>query len=156
MSKSERVLALEIRSQRIGYVLFEDPKRLLDWGVMYDTKKPAKVIRKIRRLCRIFKPHIICYEKKKNMAGPCRSLVQLMYENSKDINISMHCLPHERFGKKTNTGRNKYERAQILASSFPEIAEHLPPVRKPWDKEPVKILVFDAAAVGIAYFNRHG
>jgi len=49
---------------------------------------------------------------------------------------------------------NKYEVASALAKQFPTLASKLPPKRKCWQSEDYRMGIFDAAAVGVAYFTR--
>jgi len=49
---------------------------------------------------------------------------------------------------------NKYEVASALAQQFPALASRLPPRRKCWQSEDYRMGIFDAAAVGVAYFVR--
>jgi glucan phosphorylase len=48
--------------------------------------------------------------------------------------------------------RNKYTIASTLAQRFPELAAKLPPKRKIWLCEDYRMSIFDAAALGVAYF----
>jgi hypothetical protein len=54
------------------------------------------------------------------------------------------------------TGKSKYDRARVLASVFPELDWKLPPKRKPWQSEPRAMMIFDAAAIGFAYWQSIG
>jgi len=49
---------------------------------------------------------------------------------------------------------NKYEVASVLAKQFPALASRLPHKRKIWQSEDYRMGIFDAAAVGVAYFTR--
>jgi hypothetical protein len=49
---------------------------------------------------------------------------------------------------------NKYEVASALALQFPDLALRLPPRRKCWQSEDYRMGIFDAAALGVAYFAR--
>jgi hypothetical protein len=49
---------------------------------------------------------------------------------------------------------NKYEVASALALQFPALASRLPPRRKCWQSEDYRMGIFDAAALGVAYFSR--
>jgi hypothetical protein len=49
---------------------------------------------------------------------------------------------------------NKYEVAAALAKQFPSLASRLPPKKKCWQSEDYRMGIFDAAAVGVAYFTR--
>jgi hypothetical protein len=50
---------------------------------------------------------------------------------------------------------NKYEVASALAKQFPALASRLPPKRKIWQSEDYRMGIFDAAALGVAYFVRY-
>jgi len=49
---------------------------------------------------------------------------------------------------------NKYEIACAVAERLPELASKLPPKRKIWQSEDYRMSIFDATAVGVAYFTR--
>ncbi|PYV22403.1 MAG: hypothetical protein DMG24_16885 [Acidobacteria bacterium] len=48
----------------------------------------------------------------------------------------------------------KHKIATALADRFAELAPILPPKRKPWESEDYRTSIFDAAALGVAYFDR--
>jgi len=50
--------------------------------------------------------------------------------------------------------RNKYTIAATLTKQLPELAPRLPSVRKIWKSEDYRMSIFDAAALGVAYFTR--
>ncbi len=41
---------------------------------------------------------------------------------------------------------------RFVAERFPELARYLPPERKPWMSEDLKMAIFDAAAFALAFF----
>lgn len=47
----------------------------------------------------------------------------------------------------------KYEIASALARIFPELVWKLPSERKAWESEAARMSVFDAIAVGLAYWQ---
>jgi hypothetical protein len=49
---------------------------------------------------------------------------------------------------------NKYKVASVLARQFPDLAPRLPPKKKCCQGEDYRMGIFDAAAVGVAYFTR--
>jgi hypothetical protein len=51
--------------------------------------------------------------------------------------------------------RNKHTIAAVLAERLPELAPKLPTVHKIWMSENYRMSVFDAAALGVAYFSQH-
>lgn len=46
----------------------------------------------------------------------------------------------------------KHQIATAIARRFPELAPRLPPVRKPWMPEDYRMPIFDAGAMGVAFF----
>ncbi len=46
----------------------------------------------------------------------------------------------------------KYTIAVALTKQLPELAPRLPQVRKIWKSEDYRMSIFDAAALGVAYF----
>ncbi|MFY9561284.1 MAG: hypothetical protein WAQ52_13710 [Terriglobales bacterium] len=55
---------------------------------------------------------------------------------------------------KTIPGNNKHQIATAIAERFPDLLSILPPKRKSWQSEDYRMSVFDAAAIGIAFFTR--
>lgn len=52
------------------------------------------------------------------------------------------------------TGKNKHEVASVLAQQFSILMSKLPRRHKCWQTEDYRMSIFDAAAAGVAYFNR--
>ena len=44
--------------------------------------------------------------------------------------------------------------ASVLAKQFPTLDLRLPPKRKIWQSEDYRMSIFDAAAAGVAYFEK--
>src|ERR1017187_10515811 len=63
LPSTERLLAIEVRSRRIGFVVFEGPARLLDWGVRScscPTRRLHEVVAKrVRRLLLRYRPFAV-------------------------------------------------------------------------------------------------
>jgi hypothetical protein len=151
---SSRLLAVDIRSRRIGYALFEMPERLLDSGITrFATAEIAAV--RIANLCEMFRPSVIVLRKEAARHG--RS-----YSNSKTVrralrNEAVHRLipiialrqaaVQNWFHQHGNNG--KYAIASFLANRFPELWWKLPPRRSPWQPEPWSLCLFDAVALGV-------
>jgi hypothetical protein len=49
---------------------------------------------------------------------------------------------------------NKHQIASTLAARFPDLISVLPPKRKAWQSEDYRMSIFDAAALGTAYFEQ--
>src|ERR1019366_2291299 len=66
----ERILAVEIRPQKFGFVVFEGAKRLLDWGVSgYASPRnsvEATVTKRIGLLLSLYVPSVVIVSRRKN------------------------------------------------------------------------------------------
>ncbi|MDO7836094.1 hypothetical protein Q4610_13670 [Sphingobium sp. HBC34] len=51
--------------------------------------------------------------------------------------------------------RTKHEIALVIAEEIPAFRHRLPPIRKIWMNEDARQSLFDAAALGLAYFTSH-
>jgi hypothetical protein len=50
----------------------------------------------------------------------------------------------------------KHQIASVIATWFEELSWKLPRQRKPWEREPHFMPIFDAVATGIAFFDQRG
>jgi hypothetical protein len=159
-SNEKRVLALDVHPRSFGFAVFEGPNRLLDWGVrsfrpgVNAVKIPAD--KKLLVLLDEFTPSAIVIRereakrsaKKTKMLATIERLalsrkIPIRFISRRDVNRAF-------IGFETN----KYEVATVLAKQFPTLASRLPPKRKIWQSEDYRMGIFDAAALGVAYFTR--
>jgi hypothetical protein len=159
LHNSERVLALDLRPRSFGYVIFEGPQELLEWGVrsfrggVNAVKIPARV--KLMALLDEFAPEVVLL--RAGVTGKGRktsALVEMLRMEAPDRDFSLKFVPPGAV-KQAFAGheRNKYEIASVLAAQFPELSWKLPHKRKPWESEDYRMSIFDAAALGITYFR---
>jgi hypothetical protein len=151
----KRVLALDVRPSHFGYVVFEGPEELLDWGVrgfrdgVNAVRVPAP--KKLAALLDEFAPGAIVLKdrKKSKIAHALRRQARARRIGVKFVTL--------RAVKQSFAGhaKNKYEIASTLATHFPDLAWRLPPKRKIWQSEDYRMNIFDAAALGAAYFARY-
>jgi hypothetical protein len=159
-SKEEkRVLALDVRPRSFGYVVFEGPNELLDWGVKSFRRGVNAVQtprgRKFEWLQEDYLPSAIVL-KEPGPRGKRRKFVSMVQTKAESLGIGIRLLRNSAIEKAFGgEGRlTKYEVACALAERFPELRWALPPKRKPWQSEDYRISIFDAAALGVAYFAR--
>ena len=156
----DRVMALDIRTRSFGFVMFEGPNRMLDWGIrsfrngVNAVKIPAA--EKLLGLLDVFTPSAIVIRKRETKRGTKKSKMLTTIERQ-----ALRRKVPVRFKSRGDVNRafvgfesNKYEVASALAKQFPALASRLPPKRKIWQSEDYRMGIFDAAAVGVAYFTR--
>jgi hypothetical protein len=151
------VLALDVHPRSFGFVVFEGPNRMRDWGIksfrlgVNAVKIPAA--RKLLSLLDDFTPSTIVIRKREKRRNTRMLATIERQARSRRVPV--------RFISRGDVNRafvgfdsNKYEVASVLAKQFPALASKLPPKRKCWQSEDYRMGIFDAAAVGVAYFTR--
>ena len=141
--------------------MFEGPNRLLDWGIksfrpgVNAVKIPAA--KKLLVLLDEFTPSAIVIRKREVRRSTTKTKMLTAIESqSRRRRIPV------RFISRGDVNRafvgfesNKYEVASALAKQFPALASRLPPKHKIWQSEDYRMGIFDAAAVGVAYFTQN-
>jgi hypothetical protein len=168
MNRPFLLLAIEARRSRLGYALFEGPKRLLDWGssmlpshlsssaaVEAARKRAASVLRRRAPAA------LVLTRPRRTKTGPnvdAGPVFWSVLEEARALAIPFHFLSREEIRAEfcTFRARSKEEIAWTLTTIFPEIISRLPLKRTKWQAEKRGMVVFDAIAVGLAYWMRHG
>jgi hypothetical protein len=154
-----RVLTLDLRSSRFGYVVFEGPSTLLDWGTRtYRDEERSSLDWRLKNLQSSFAPSVILA--RQITEGPRftqptrRSAFLTLKAFAKRVLIAVYMIDESKlrgfFSRGTKV--NKHDIARMIANRFPELSWRLPPRRKPWQSEPTRQSIFDAASLGVFYF----
>ena len=155
----KRILAIDLRSRSFGFTVFEGPTRLLDWGVksfrqgVNEPTIPAS--EKLAVLMDDLSPSTIVLRKRDSDTKKRSEMCNALVREATKRRISIRLL--SRNGVKDafpDCNRNKYTIAIALVKQLPELAPRLPAVRKIWKSEDYRMSIFDAAALGVAYFTR--
>jgi hypothetical protein len=159
-----RLLSVDVRSAKFGFVVFEGPDTLLDFGVRSYTRQcgpiNATAGRSFLRLVDLHAPSLIVLrvapsrlDKRTRRAKiAARALRQI----SKRRSIPLRCLSRGTIKKffRSQGLTTKHRIASFLAERFPDLAWKLPPQRRLWQPERHRMSVFDAAAAGVAFIDR--
>ena len=154
-----RVIALDVRSRSFGFVVFEGPNEILDWGVRSfrsganAVKAPAAT--KLLSLLDEFTPSAVVIRERTTRSAKKPKLLSIIERQVRNRRVPVRFItPRDVNRAFVGFESNKYEVASALAKQFPTLASRLPPKRKIWQSEDYRIGIFDAAAVGVAYFVR--
>lgn len=162
--QDQRILALEVRPQRIGFVVLQGASRLLDWGVRAHTKETcasrSTLSARIAVLLDLYAPAAIVIRRRDGKGTSARrtvaEIVAKLRVEARQRSISCHFVSatevrrfFARHGEAT-----KHATAALLAEWYPDLAWKLPPKRRPWESERYNTLVFDAAATAVAFLAR--
>lgn len=155
------VLAVAPSTHGFGYVLFEGPLMLTDWGMRHVSKDKNKVsAAKVDELIARYRPDILVIEDYAG-EGSCRQrrirrLIRTILHRARKQGLETHQFSRGRIRKcfAPFSAKTKFEIAHRLAIGFRELELSLPRAKpKPWESPSPKMAVFDAAALAVVYFN---
>ncbi len=158
------VLAIDLRHRRLGYAAFQGHRTLLEWGQRYypavgDAEREIAE-RRLSKLLSGIAPDLILLKQERwdrahtdvHLANPIAALQGEAVRRSVPIRLIQDNAIREAF--EMFGCRTKPEIAATLASIFPELLSNIPPPRKVWQAEHPRMSVFDAIALGVAYWHR--
>ena len=157
-SSTEIVFAVFPSAKGFGYAVFEGPTSLLDWGVKgaRGGKKNSESLKRIRELLTFYRPDVVVLEDYEGhgsrRAKRIRTLINVLNAHAVEEGISTASFSRgqvrARFGVIA-----KRQIAEAIVREFPELERRLPPVRKIWMSEDPRMSIFDAAALGMTFFD---
>lgn len=156
------VLAIYPTSHGFAFVLFEGPQAPFDWGVkgIRGKRKNAKTVDEVNALIERYHPETLVIEhtgtgqvrraaRIKRLYRMLRHLAAVAQVDVRRIDRSDIRACFASVGAVT-----KYEIAKAIATEIPAFAHRLPRVRRLWMSEDPRQSLFDAAALGLAYYAR--
>ncbi len=157
-ARKVRVIALDVRYQRLGYAVLDGITRLVDSGVIRFQSGVGHVDR-VTYLVTLFQPAVVVLRTIEK--GSCRdrpSLRKIVHSIDRQLHSTGFPATHIRDARVKRTFRQcarttKEEIAQCIVACFPELDWQLPARRKLWESEDRRMSIFDAAALGLAYFS---
>ncbi len=159
---TERLLALDPNSRGFGYVVFEGPKRLVDWGLKHvgTENKNARTVREIRRLVEFSKPDVLVLEDVSlldcRLRRRIRELITTVFQEAVNWPVRVVPISRQRVYALLGTEQEatKYEAAIWLATHYRELTPLLPAKRRSWENEHPRFSIFDAATLAIGYYHQ--
>ena len=155
----KRILAIDVRPRRFGYVVFESPVRLVDLGSgKYDAD--AAEMARIAWLFRLLQPSTVVLREisvgSQRDRAATRKHTKAIQAEADRFSITTKFISDKtiRTVFQGNERHNKHDVASLVAAHFPELKWKLPTKRKPWETEHWRMSVFDAAALGLTYISR--
>jgi hypothetical protein len=155
------VCAIYPSTKGFGYAVFEGPSTLVDWGVKAVRGRPKNLssLRKIRELLGFYCPDVLVLEnyqgRGSRRAKRIQTLINLIAAHAagKGITTASFSRANVRSSFSLTTKRDI---AEAIGREFPELKPRLPPVRKIWMSEDVRMSIFDAMALAMTFFESKG
>jgi hypothetical protein len=151
-----RVLAWDLHPTSFGFALFEGTDELLDWGIKAARHggKPVKVPLNLKLALMLdqYEPDVLVI--KKPMTQTLKRIARVVTTLARARKIPMRPISSSSVRKAfPDDNHNKYQIATALAAHYPELSSRLGTKRKLWESEKYSMSIFDAAALGVAYFT---
>ena len=155
-----KILAIEMCPARFGFVVFDGPVALIDWGVRNFSSRGG-LREKISALVTLHAPTRIVIRCRHSASEEARARTRVAAAAARDemrrqrVEIeNVRTKEVSDFFLSRHHCRTKHQTATKIADWFVELSSKLPAERKKWQSEPYAIAVFDAAATAITYFAR--
>ncbi len=159
VGRNQLVLAIHPTTKGFGWVLFEGPELLVDWGIATVHKdKNRDSIKKAKTLLDKYKPRVLVLEEYESISSRrsqriqklCRSLVSLAKKKGIKVKVLTRAdVSNHFYGEQDKT---RHEIALAVLDCVEGLGHKLPPVRKPWMSEDPRMGLFNAAALAITHF----
>lgn len=157
-----RILAIDLHTRGVGFVVLEKPDLLVDWGVRQvrpKTKPADPELKHVAALLERYDPHVVVVEDVDAPGCRRRARAKRLTRAIQDLAQTLST-PVTRYSWKTVRSHfgsaGAYTKAQIAAAvalRFSQLVRHLPPLRKPWMSEDYRFSIFDAAAFALTYLH---
>ena len=156
------VLAIYPSSRGFGFVFFEGPSSPFYWGIkeIKARHKNMRAIAAIKKLVDRYRPEVIVIEetagRNPRRGSRIRKLYRMIMHLAAAEYIDVYrCSRTEVKACFASVGASTHhEIAKALSTQMPAFAELVPRVRRGWMSEQPRESLFNAAALGIAYFSR--
>lgn len=155
----ERLLALEVRSQKFAFAVIQGSE-LIDWGARgfrSGAPEAKAAMDRFAFLLKLYAPSMVITRqtrraKDKSSQNALR-VFRMIRGELKRRSVPFEALARTDVRKffSERGCKNKHEIAAIVADQFSQLKSRLPRSRKPWDPEPPIVAVFDAIAIAFAF-----
>ena len=158
-NKKKIVFSIYPNANGYGFVYMENPRKLLDFGIVrINPINNTRIMERIKKSLLFFKPAIVITLDPTGTSSRTGNRVKRLikqiegYAKIENLNISTISRDQIRdifqvFGVTT-----KHEISQALVKEFSELERMLPRRRKLWTSEDRKMAIFDALSLALSWY----
>lgn len=164
MTSRERhpfVLAISLTNKGFGFVLFDGAESPFDWGIkrLETADKNAVATQYVTKLFRRYRPEVLVLEDlhaaqhrrcKRNRILSL-SLAHIAEKDGAEVCMLPRAAINQCFAA---AGATKYDIASLISCRIPAFASRMPRVRKCYMAIDIRQSLFDAAALGLVFYQR--
>lgn len=153
----DSVLGLHLLSGGFGWVFFDRPHSLFDWGTA-DIRHgdDGKLLGRVNALIGKYQPLVLVIEEFEPCAmlrpARVRDLYRLIIRKAEACEMRVKCIGLEEIRSVLKPARTRYAMAAAVAAMLSELKTYLPKKRRLWEAERLSMAVFSAAACSVAYY----
>ncbi len=155
------VVAIYPQKRGFAFVAFERWLAPVDWGVreLRSWDRNAQCLRLVSSIYDLHAPDILVLqdmsENGTRRVARIRELNTLIAEQAQTSGLSVHAFSRKRVIEcfRAYGAATKQAIAETIAKEVPALKLYLPPVRKRWMDEHVRMSIFDAAALAWTFFH---
>jgi hypothetical protein len=157
----ELVIGFHPTPRGFGWVVFEGPDVLIDWGLAYARSDAhATCLRHLRTILARHRPERLVLEQFEGQAlrrsrttrELCLAIVRMADRFS--ITVSRYDRQEIALALANSPWASRHRVAEAIAERAPMLRHRMPPMRRPWDSLDRRMGLFSAAAVALTHFER--
>ena len=156
-------LSVHLNTRGFAFVLFESPLAPFDWGTpeIRGARKHERCLRKIVAIIDQYEPEgLVLQDMSEEGTRRTQRIVSLnaaiiSLAKSRELPLFLYSreIVRETFFQQHGV-TTKQDIAEIIAKSIPAFERYLPSPRKPWQSEESRMGLFDAAGLGLVFYQR--
>jgi len=160
MKSAALTFALHATSRGFGYVVFEGPFTVHDWGtIVARGDKNAVCLRKLDLMLERYMPEALLLEASGKGSSLRSARIARLYQSvaslavTKSIDVSVYPFRDVQAAFRDVGARTRQEIAEAVARHVVALSHRVPRKRRPWDGEHRRMAVFCAAALVLTHFR---
>jgi hypothetical protein len=151
----QRLLSIEPVSRGFGFAVLEGPSQLVDYGVVQlKIYTHEHCLARAERVIARCEPSLMLFHHPNHptrRSARATALLAGIEVIAIKKEIRRKRLP---LARRSSAKTTKHQMAREVAEHFPELCPRLPPKRKPWTSEDVRMGMFAACASALRYFSK--
>lgn len=157
-----RILALDPMTRGFGYVVFEEPFYLAEFGfARIEGDKHMATMAHFEKLLGDFTLETVVLEDAKAPGSRrhqrVRELIEALTALARERGVAVSLIARTAIVARFSSGEARATKqmiAQVLVRHFPELRLKLPKPRKPWESEHEHMSIFDALALAVTHVTK--
>ena len=153
----DRVLAIATTNHGVAFVVFESMLSPFDWGTVRISGpgKNAKALQRLEIIVKHCHPEAIIVMDSARHCTRIRALNLAIRHLAETAQLDVHIYDRAAIRRcfAPAGARTRVEIAHAIARMIPAFSHRLPPVRKLWMSEDMRQSLFDAAALGLTFYE---